>query len=104
MKKTYYTNVPESGNEDYQLPWFLKDDEKYVELMAAVSGMLSSFIAGPDLKQWERLNEAYHQVTHGPHRYEGTPREAWIWVNRSEEVRLVPYKCIWCNKDINNHR
>lgn len=86
MKKTYYTNAPAPSNEDYQLPWFLKDDEKYVELMAAVASMLHAFPASK-VEDWARLNEAYSQVVRGPHIYESASG-------------LV---CMWCQKGFNDH-
>ena len=102
MTKTYYTNAPEPSNEDYQLPYFLKDEEKYVELMAAVAKLLEGYPYDIDQEDFSRLAEAYSQVIRGPHVYMGV---STVKFNpEPKKIYIVPGTCIWCGIDSRNHR
>lgn len=102
MKKTYYTNAPEPSNEDYQLPWFLRDEEKYVELMAAVAKLLDGFPYDIDHEDFSRLNEAYSQIIRGPHAYVGV--SGVKFGVETKKIYMTPGHCVWCDKDSYNHR
>ena len=99
----HYTKSPEPSAEDFQLPWFLKDDEKYVELMAAVATILDAYPVDVEAKHWARLNEAYSQVVRGPHSYVGFTQYNITPTTRAN-LALVPGHCLWCDKDAISHR
>jgi len=99
----HYTKAPEPSNEDFQLPWFLRSDEKYVELMAAVASMLDAFPESINRKHWERLVEAYSQITYGPHKYESVPDKAH-YTYLGMDFRPIPSGCLWCSKDSISHQ
>lgn len=100
MKKRHYT-IPEPRPEDFQLPYFLRDEEKYVELMASVADLLSTY---PEqrLAQLARLNEAYQQITHGPHRFEAMFERSKDPMDAYYGIQTTQY-CMWCQRPDTNH-
>jgi hypothetical protein len=101
-----YTSAPAAPAEDYLLPYFLKDEEKYVELMSAVADILHAFPDVVERRHWERLNEAYHQVIHGSHRYEKVSPGLYSILGGAVQqgIRMYAEHCVWCGVDIREHR
>ncbi len=102
-----YTSAPDAKQEDFCLPYFLKDDEKYVDLMTAVASILRAFPESVTRKHWSDLNEAYHQVTHGPHPYEGAGLGLYTTNGMRAEASTflgTPGECVWCQTSVSQHR
>lgn len=99
-----YTRAPSPQQEDFCLPYFLKDEEKYVDLMVAVADILRAFPDAVTRENWEALNEAYHQITHGPHLYEGFSAGIYPKNGLRESFQLRANECIWCRTSVSEHR
>lgn len=90
---------PEPHEEDYSLPYFLKSDERYVELMYQVHSLLENW-PNLSLRDITRLKDAYEQVKGNSHHgfeptYDSHPKDA-------QDSQRRGY-CWWCGKNESNH-
>jgi hypothetical protein len=99
-----YTSAPDPKQEDFCLPYFLKDEEKYVDLMAAVASILRAFPDVVTREHWESLNEAYQQIVRGPHPYEGYGTGIYPLNGIRDSFQLRANECIWCHTSVEEHR